>query len=31
MRTGAVIVGIVMLLITGYWTFDYFRRRYRGH
>jgi hypothetical protein len=29
-RAGAVIVGLVMLAITGYWTYVYFRRRWRG-
>jgi len=30
MRTGAIVMGFVMLAITGYWTFAYFRRRLRG-
>jgi len=30
MQAAAVIVGIVMLAITGYWTYAYFRRRWRG-
>jgi len=30
MRTAAVVSGIVMLAITGYWTYAYFRRRWRG-
>jgi len=30
MRAAAVIFGIFLLLVTSYWTFAYFRRRWRG-
>jgi hypothetical protein len=29
MRVAAVTFGIFLLLVTGYWTFAYFRRRWR--
>ena len=29
MRAGAVIMGVFMLAVTGWWTFAYFRRRWR--
>jgi hypothetical protein len=29
MQAAAVIAGLVMLAITGYWTYAYFRRRWR--
>ena len=29
MQTAAVIFGLVLLAITGYWTYAYFRRRRR--
>jgi hypothetical protein len=28
-QQAAVIFGLVLLAITGYWTFAYFRRRWR--
>ena len=30
MQTAAVIFGLVILAITGYWTYAYFRRRRGG-
>jgi hypothetical protein len=30
MRTAALIVGVALLLVCLYWTFDYVRRRTRG-
>jgi hypothetical protein len=29
MQQAAVVFGIFMLAVTGYWTFAYFRRRWR--
>jgi len=29
MRNAAVVSGLLMLAITGWWTFRYFQRRYR--
>jgi len=29
-QAAAVIFGLVLLAITGYWTYAYFRRRSRG-
>jgi len=28
-QQAAVIFGVVLLVITGWWTFSYFRRRWR--
>jgi hypothetical protein len=29
-QAAAVIFGIFLLAVTGYWTYAYFRRRWRG-
>jgi hypothetical protein len=29
MQQAAVVFGFIMLAVTGYWTFAYFRRRWR--
>jgi len=31
MRGAAIASGLVMLAITGWWTFRYFQRRWRRH
>ena len=30
MQAAAVIFGIFLLTVNGYWTYAYFRRRWRG-